>query len=74
MNFSMFKQFLSGGGTPQQFLSKLPINNNPMLSNLVSMAKSGNSKDIETFARNLFKEKGRDFDKEFSEFRNRLLQ
>ena len=32
-------------------------------------AKEGDSKGVENFARNLFKEQGRDFDKEFAEFR-----
>lgn len=57
---------------PQEILMKTVTNsNNPMILNLVKMAKEGNSQGVETFARNLFKEKGRDFDKEFSEFMSR---
>ena len=43
-------------------------NNNPMVKNLVEMAEKGDSKGVENFARNIFKEQGRDFDKEFGEF------
>ena len=49
-------------------MKSIANNNNPMLKNLLEMAQQGNSKGIEDFARNLYKEKGRDFDKEFSAF------
>ena len=55
--------------SPQQFLNNFMNNNsNPMLGQLLKMAQTGNSKEIEAFARNILKEKGRDFDKEFSDF------
>lgn len=55
--------------SPQQFLNGIINNNtNPMLGQLFQMAQKGNSKEIEVFARNVFKEKGRDFDTEFSNF------
>ena len=57
------------GGTPQEFIGNMIRNNsNPMLNNLMQMAQKGDSKGIENFARNIFKEHGRDFDKEFSDF------
>ena len=40
------------------------------LENLMQMANSGNNKGIENFARNVCKEKGIDFDKEFNSFMN----
>ena len=43
-------------------------NSNPIMNNLINMARTGNSKGIEAFAKNVFKEQGRDFNKEFSEF------
>lgn len=45
-------------------------NNNPMVKNLVEMAEKGDGKGVETFARNLYAQQGRDFDKEFNEFMN----
>ena len=49
-------------------ISMVKSNNNPMIKNLVEMAEKGNTEGVENFARNIFKEQGRDFDKEFSEF------
>jgi len=66
---TLLQKFMGQGGTPQQLLEKTALQN-PMLKNLISMAKQGNTQGVETFARNLFKEQGRDFDKEFTEFRN----
>lgn len=70
----MIKQFANKGITPQQFITNniMGNNSNPMIGKLVEMAQSGNSQGIENFARNLMKEKGRDFDKEFSEFMNQI--
>lgn len=69
----LIKIFINKGGTPEQFLSQaLTGNNNPMFSELINMAKKGEQQSIENFARNLFKEKGRNFDKEFSEFRSKF--
>ena len=62
------KQYLANGGTPQKLLSDLMLQN-PMMNNLIQMAKSGNMQSVENFARNLYKEQGRDFDKEFAEFK-----
>lgn len=56
---------------PQAIVTELlKKNSNPVISNLVTMVQKGDSKGVENFARNLFKEKGRDFDKEFAEFKN----
>ncbi len=62
------QQYIANGGTPQKLLSDLMLKN-PMMNNLIRMAKSGNTQDIESFARNVFREQGRDFDAEFAEFR-----
>lgn len=54
---------------PRDFvLNQMGINNNPMLKKLVEMAESGQKKEIETFARNFFKENGGNFEKEYAEF------
>ena len=72
---SMLQAFLGKGGSPQQFIQNMMAKNlkgNPMMNNLMDMAKSGNSQGVEQFARNMFKERGRDFDKEFAEFRKQF--
>ena len=39
------------------------------MANLLTMAKDGRTAEIEAFARNVAREKGVDFDKEFSKFK-----
>ena len=69
----MIKGFIGKGMNPQQILSNVMKNNsNPVFNNLIEKAKEGDTKGVETFARNLFKEQGRDFDKEFAEFRKKF--
>jgi hypothetical protein len=46
---------------------------NPIMNNLLTMAKENRAADIESFARNLAKEQGIDFDKEFSQFKKRYF-
>lgn len=65
----MLQSFLGRGMSPQQIINQMSGNKNPMITNLMNMMQTGNSKGVEDFARNIFKEKGRDFDKEFGEFK-----
>ena len=62
------QKYIANGGTPEKLLSEMMLRN-PMMNNLIKMAKSGNIQDVENFARNVFREQGRDFDAEFSEFK-----
>ena len=56
---------------PQQFIIQMiEKNTNPMIGNLIKMAKEGNTKGVEEFARNICKERGKNFDDEFSKFMN----
>lgn len=65
-----FIKNLLANANPQTIAMKMIGNGNPVLGNLAQMAEKGDEKGIENFARNLFKEKGKDFDKEFSDFMN----
>ena len=67
----MLQSFITRGLSPQKIVEQM-ASNNPMMANLIKMANSGNTSGVENFARNMFKEKGRDFDKEFSEFRKKF--
>lgn len=67
----VLQNFISKGLSPQKIAEQMS-GNNPMITNLIKMANSGDTNGVENFARNMFKEKGRDFDKEFSEFRNKF--
>ena len=56
-------------GNPRQLVEKLVMNNtNPLVKQLVQKAQNGDIKGVEEFARNIYKQQGRDFDKEFSDF------
>lgn len=67
----MLQNFIMKGFSPQKIVEQM-AGSNPMMSNLMKMANAGDTSGVENFARNMFKEKGRDFDKEFSEFRSRF--
>lgn len=63
-------EFIKAIKNPQEYvLGMLSTNTNPMIKNLVEMAKKGDSKGVEKFARNFFKERGEDFDKIMSNFK-----
>ena len=69
----LIKMFMNGGKNAQEIVMEITKNNNnPIISNLIKMAQEGNTQEIENIARNMFKEQGRDFDKEFSEFISKI--
>lgn len=71
--FQQIGQFMKNVKNPQQMMIQMLSNNsNPMAQNVLKMAQNGDSKGIEQFARNVCKEQGKDFDKEFSNFKNNL--
>ena len=54
---------------PQQIvMNMLGANDNPITQNLMQMAQNGDNKKLQSFAENICKEKGIDFNKEFSNF------
>ena len=60
-------------GNPQAFVMNILQQDvqkgNPIAVNLIQMINSGDSRGIEQVARNIAKEKGIDFDKEFNSFK-----
>lgn len=67
----ILKGFMGKGGNPQELLQKamgMTNNSNPMIANLINLAKTGNKEQVEQFARNICKERNIDFDKEFNAF------
>ena len=68
-------QMIKGGKNPQQLMLNILQQNaqgNPMLQNLMMLAKNNRTADIEQIARNLAKEQGIDFDKEFNAFKQQF--
>ena len=62
-------------GHPQSFMINMLESQgegNPMIANLVTLAKNNDEKAIEQIARNVMKERGLDFDKEFEDFKKQL--
>ncbi|HIS12696.1 MAG TPA: hypothetical protein IAB40_06290 [Candidatus Onthocola stercoravium] len=69
----MIKGLMGKGESPQQMITNMiSQNSNPMMQNLMKMAQNGNTQEVENFARNICKEKGIDFDKEFSNFMKQI--
>lgn len=76
MNMMNIMQMIKGGN-PQQIIQQMlkdncQFANNPIVMNMLDMAKSGDISGIEQIGRNIAKEKGIDFDKEFSKFKNQF--
>lgn len=72
MNPIQLMQYIRKSGNPQQFMINVmqeQSSNNPVITNLLSLAKANKTEDIENIARNLLKEQGKDFDKEFANFK-----
>lgn len=72
MNPMQMMQFIRQSGNPQQFMMNMleqQSGNNPMIANLLNLAKANKTGDIEQVARNMLKEQGRDYDKEFANFK-----
>ena len=68
-------EFKKGIKNPKQFvMNMLKQNQNPMAIQLMQMVKNGNTNQIEQFARNVCKERGMDFDKQFAEFMKQINQ
>lgn len=66
---------IRSGQNPQQIAMNLlqsGIGNTPMGENLIRLAKNGQTADIEQIARNLAKQQGIDYDKEFANFKQML--
>jgi len=68
---NVIKQYMMKGFTPKGILQQMNIRN-PILSNVIGMAQNGDTKGVENFARNICKQRGLDFDTEFSKFKNTL--
>ncbi len=75
MNIMNVFQMINSGN-PKQIVMRMmndpQIANNPMAKNMFEMAKNGNLKGIEEMGRNIAKERGVDFDKAFSDFKNQF--
>lgn len=69
-------QLLRQSGNPQQLVYNLVKercgNNNPFFANLLTLGEQGKQDEILEIARNTMREQGRDFDKEFMNFKKNM--
>lgn len=63
--------YITKGMTPKGIVKSI-ARNNPMLNNLIQMADKGDNKGLETFARNVLKERGMDYDTEMNKMKKTL--
>lgn len=59
-------------GNPQELtmnMLRTSAQGNPVMQNLLALAEQGNTRDIEAIVRNIAKERGIDYDKEFNSFK-----
>lgn len=71
-NMMHFMQMMKAAHNPQQAVMNMlenQIGQNPMAKNLLELAKHNDTKGVENVARNIMKEQGLDFDKEFNNFK-----
>lgn len=65
---SMFRN-----GNPQEIVANMvketANQGNPIMQNLSTLIENGNTQEIENVVRNIAKERGIDFDKEFNSFK-----
>lgn len=68
-------KMIKSGQNPQQLLISIleqQAASTPMGANLLSLAKENKTAEMEKIARNIAKEKGLDFDKEFNAFKEKF--
>lgn len=72
---SWFLNMMKQGYNPQQIMInvlEIKMKGTPMGDNLLQLARSGNTAEIEKIARNITAQRGGDFDKEFSAFKQKF--
>ena len=69
-------EFIRNGKNPQQLMMHIledrAYTNNPVMMNLLELAKENRTSEIEQVARNLYAERGLDFDSEFNSFKQKF--
>lgn len=67
---NMIKDMMGNMNPKNIAMNMLKNNTNPIFANLIEMANKNDVKGLENFARNYMKDKGRDYDKEFNDFKS----
>lgn len=75
MNIMQLLQMVQNNPNPPAFIMEIlksQSGSNPLFANLLTLAQNGNKAGIEEIARNIYREKGLDFDKEFNSLKQFL--
>ena len=75
MDFKNIVQLMRAGKNPEQFFMNFiqqQLGGTPMGANLLNLAQSHDANSIEKIARNICAQKGLDFEKEFTAFKQNL--
>ena len=75
LNPMQFIQMMKNGQNPQQLMMSFleaEMKGTPMGENLLTLAKNNDSTGIEKIVRNIYAQRGLDFDKEFMAFKQLL--
>lgn len=75
MDVNQLIMLIRQGANPQQLMMSFlegKMKGTPMGDNLINLARSGNTAEIEKIARNMAAQQGVDYDKEFEAFKNSL--
>lgn len=73
MNNMMQLMNMIKNGNPQEIVMNMleeRAQGNPLFANMVDLVQKGDTKSIEGIVRNMAKERGIDFDKEFNSFKH----
>lgn len=75
VDYMQLIQAIRNGANPQQLLISIlegEMSNTPMGKNLLALAKQNKTKEIEQIAKNICQQRGIDFEKEFSSFKQSI--
>lgn len=75
VNPNQLVQMIKEGKNPQELMLLVlenQMSGTPIGDNLIKLARENRGAEIEQIARNLYSQQGRDFDKEFLQFKNML--
>lgn len=75
MNMMQLLQLVKNNPNPPAFVMQMlqsQSGSNPLFANLLQMAQNNDTAGIEEVARNMMREKGLDYDKEFNSFKQML--
>ena len=71
-NILQFVSLIKNNPNPQAIVMnelQRRAQNNPVLGNIATLVQNGDTQGVETVVRNIAKERGIDFDKEFNSFK-----